>query len=110
MANYRCERIFVMLERGISGLDHLNAVDPVELAWHQSDSDAEALGLTPIGEFCVAAFDGPPPYREKPKWHSASTGLRTVRGLMAAYEKRMASGNDPRGRSVTQLEKTLVVL
>ena len=61
--NNRCERIFVMLERAIPGLDHLKAVDPVELAWHQSDADAESLGVKPIDDFCVASFDGPPPRR-----------------------------------------------
>ena len=76
MGNYRCERMFVMLERAIPGLDHLKAVDPVELAWHQSNADAESLGVPTIEDFCIAAFDGPPPWREKPRWLPAAEGPR----------------------------------
>ena len=110
MSNYRCERIFVMLERAIPGLDHLKAVDPVELAWHQSDGDAMSLGLTPIDEFCVAAFDGPPPFRETPRWRPAAAGLKTVRGLIAFYEKRIAAEADLPDRSAEQLRKRVAVL
>ena len=37
MANFRCERLFVMLDEPVPGLNHLKAVDPVEFAWHHSD-------------------------------------------------------------------------
>jgi hypothetical protein len=110
MPDYRCERIFVMLDRPIPGVDHLKAVDPVELAWHQSDDDARSIGVAPLTDFCVAAFDGPPPWREKVRWHTAAAGLKTVRALIALYEKRIAAGSDPRGRTVDTLTKDVALL
>jgi hypothetical protein len=44
MANFRCERLFVMLDEPVPGLNHLKAVDAVEFAWHHSDAHAEQLG------------------------------------------------------------------
>jgi hypothetical protein len=110
MSNHRCERIFIMLDRPILGVDHLKAVDPVELAWHQSDQDARSIGIVPLEDFCVAAFDGPPPWREPVQWHAAATGLETVRALIALYEKRLAAGSDPRGRAADTLGKKLALL
>lgn len=110
MANHRCERIFVTLERPVPGLDHLKAVDPVELAWHGSNEDAESIGVTPLEDFCVAAFDGPERYHEKPRWRPAAAGLKTVRAVIALYEKRIADRSDPRGRTPETLGKKVAVL
>ena len=41
MANFRCERLFLMLDEPIPGLDHLRAVDPEQFAWHGTDREAE---------------------------------------------------------------------
>ena len=42
MANFRCERLFVMLDEPVPGLDHLKAVDP----WSSRTSGRNS---TPIG-------------------------------------------------------------
>ncbi|MBY0395236.1 MAG: hypothetical protein K2X91_02045, partial [Thermoleophilia bacterium] len=71
MANFRCERLFVMLDEPVPGLNHMKAVDPVEFAWHDSDLDAQRLDLTPLGDFSFAPF-------ERRRWSPASEGLKTV--------------------------------
>jgi hypothetical protein len=37
MANFRCERAFVMLDEPVPGLNHLKAVDPEAFAYLLSD-------------------------------------------------------------------------
>ncbi len=91
MANFRCERLFVMLDEPVPGLDHLKAVDVAEFAWHDSDGDAEALGLKPLGDFTFAPF-------ERRRWRPASEGLKTVRALIKFYGK----GPDGEGQDAAE--------
>lgn len=90
MANFRVERMFVMLDEPVRGLNHLRAVDPVELAMLGSDSHADSLGLTPLSSFEFAPFD-------RPRWFPANEGLKTVRGLIDLYEKWLSSGTNEYG-------------
>ncbi|WP_165070368.1 hypothetical protein [Paludisphaera rhizosphaerae] len=103
MANFRCERLFVMLEDPVPGLNHLKAVDPVEFAWLGSDDDAERLGLTPLGDFTFAPY-------ERPKWQPAAKGLKTIRGLIDLYRGWLAQGSNPYGYTEEVLKKKLAVL
>jgi hypothetical protein len=103
MANFRCERIFVVLDEPVPGLDHLRAIDPVELAWLHSDNDAIANGVQPLRDFSFAPF-------ERPRWRPASEGLATVRALITLYEKWLQRGEDPYGCKPTVLQNKLVVL
>ena len=88
MANFRLERLFVMLDEPVPGLDHMKAIDAVEFAWHNSDQHAEGLGVTPLGAFTFAPF-------EQPEWHDASEGLMTVRALRSVYADWIAKGANP---------------
>ena len=88
MANFRCERLYVMLDEPVPGIDHLTAVDPVEFAWHCSDGHAEQAGLTPLGSFTFAPF-------QRARWQPAAEGLKTVRGLIALYRGWLARGSNP---------------
>jgi len=45
VANYRRERMFIMLDRPIPGFDHLKAVDPVALANVRTRAEADTEGL-----------------------------------------------------------------
>ena len=103
MANFRCERLFVMLDEPVSGLDHLKAVDPIEFAWHLSDNDAEQLGLTPLDDFTFAAF-------QRPRWQSAAKGLETVRGLIGLYRGWLVRGSNPYGYAEKVLATKIGVL
>ena len=68
MANFRCERLFVMLDEPIPGLNHLKAVEPFQFASLCSDDHAAHAGLTPHDTFTFAPF-------ERPAWQPAATGL-----------------------------------
>jgi hypothetical protein len=94
VANFRAERVFVMLREPIDGFDHFNAVEPSELctACVLSETDSESLGLEPLFSFGVAQGERSWEPREKPKWRAASKGLSTVRGLLAHYDDRIAKG------------------
>jgi hypothetical protein len=98
MANFRCERLFVMLDEPVPGLDHLKAVDPVEFAFLYADDDAEQLGVTPLGTFTYAPF-------EKKRWRPAREGLTTVRRLIRLYQERIAL-NRPEDEQRNNLLKT----
>lgn len=94
MANFRAERVFVMLDEPIPGLDHLKAIDPTELcsACTLSQSDSNRLNLDSLYSFGIAAGERSWEPRERPRWHPASNGLATVRGLLAHYDERIARG------------------
>ncbi|MFO0952959.1 MAG: hypothetical protein U0835_17765 [Isosphaeraceae bacterium] len=103
MANFRCERLYVMLDEPVPGLDHLRAVDPVEFAHLGSDDDAERLGVTPLSDFTFAPF-------ERKRWRHADEGLKTVRALIRLYQDEVAltdPGREPRNQV---LSNQLVVL
>jgi hypothetical protein len=103
VADFRLERLFVMLDEPIAGLDHMRAVDPVELAWHGSNALAEQAGLVPLDEFTFAPF-------ERPRWRQASVGLKTVRGLCAIYRAWLASGQNPYGYGADVVRSKLSVM
>ena len=103
MANFRCERLFVMLDEPVPGLNHLKAIDPVEFAWLHSDDHAEQAGLTPLGDFTFAPF-------ERPRWQPAARGLKTVRGLIDLYRGWLAQGQNPYGYADEVLTTNLRVL
>ena len=103
MANFRCERLFVMLDEPVPGLDHLKAVDPVEFAYLGSDDDAEQLGVTPLSVFTFAPFD-------RKRWRPAGEGLRTIRALIRLYRDRIASGRPEHEQRNEVLKEKLAVL
>lgn len=106
MANFRCERAFVMFDEPVPGLNHLRAVDAEGFA----DLLNEAMsfwmveaGYTPLTDFLYAPFD-------RPKWRPAGKGLRSVRGAMELYRKWLAADTNPLGCSRESMEKDLAVL
>jgi hypothetical protein len=103
MANFRCERLFVMLDEPVPGLNHLKAVDPIEFAWLHSDHHAESLRLIPLGSFVFAPFD-------RKKWYPAAEGLKTVRGLIDLYQTWISRGHNEYGFSNETLTTKLDVL
>src|SRR5947209_5854967 len=103
MANFRCERLYVMLDEPVPGLNHFNAVDPVEFAWLDSDNDAAYLGLPPLSNYTFAPF-------EKPKWRPAANGLKTIRGLIELYQEWLTNGSNEYGWSNGTLSKKVEVL
>lgn len=103
MANFRCERLFVMLDEPVPELDHLRAVDPVRFSMHYSDDHADQLGLTPLSEFTFAPF-------ERARWFEPAEGLRTVRGLCDLYRDWLKRGSNPYGFSAEMLERKIEVL
>lgn len=82
----------IRLDRPVPGLDHLRAIDRSQLCsvLYSVDTDADLLGL-----------DSPKDYAVWPggssRWWPASSGLKTIRGLIAHYEARIASGSDSIG-------------
>lgn len=106
MANFRGERVFVMLDEPVPGLDHLNAVDVVGFAALLSDELSFWLtdaGVTPLIDFLYAPFD-------RPKWRPAGKGLRSVHGVMELYRQWLNAGSNPLGWSRERMEAELVVL
>ncbi len=102
MANFRCERLFVKLDQPVPGLDHIKAIDPVDLAGLHTGDDALFLDLTPLEDFVFGPYD-------RPRWISAAVGLQTTRGLLALYEKLISRADTSRG-SVEHLAKKVEVL
>jgi len=103
MADFRLERLFVILDEPVPGLNHMKAIDAVEFAWHNSDPHAECLGVTPLGVFTFAPF-------EQPEWRDAQEGLATVRALRALYADWIAKGTNPIGYREDVLAKKDAVL
>ena len=103
MADFRCERLFVMLDDPSPGLDHLRAVDPFEFAESLSDSEALALGVTPLSDFAYAPF-------ACPRWRPAAEGLASVRALIGLYEKWVAGGKSDFGYRQDFVEQKLRVM
>lgn len=106
MANFRCERAFIMLDEPVPGLNHLKAVDPAAFAFLLSDEISHWMvdaGHTPLVDFLYAPFD-------RPKWRPAGKGLQSVRGAMELYGKWLDAGANPLGWSREQMEKELDVL
>jgi hypothetical protein len=103
MANFRCERLFVMLDDPIPGFDHLRAVEPFEFAESVSDSEALTLGVTPLNDFAYAPF-------QRPRWRPAAEGLESVRALIGLYEKWLARGKCDFGYRMDFVEQKLRVM
>jgi hypothetical protein len=103
MADFRCERLFVMLDEPVPGLDHLRAVDPVRFSMHYSDDHAEQLGLTPLSDFTFAPF-------ERARWYAAAEGLSTVRGLCDLYRDWLSAESNPYGFTADMLARKIEVL
>lgn len=103
MADFRCERLFVILDEPVPKLDHLKAVDAVEFASIDSDAVAEQAGLTPLSAFTFAPF-------ERPRWRAAAKGLKTIRGLIALYREWLAQGHNAYGYTEEALKRDLSVL
>ena len=106
MADFRCERAFVMLDEPVPGLDHLHAVDAEGFAELLNDTISFWMveaGYTPLTDFLYAAYD-------RPKWRRAAKGLRSVRGAMELYQKWLEAGTNPLGWSRELLERELAVL
>src|SRR3954451_21261946 len=99
MANFRAERVFVMLDQAIPGLDHIKAIDPTELcsACTLSETDSNRLDLDTLYSFSIAAGERSWQPRENPRWNSAYKGLTAVRGLLAHYDERIARGEGSAG-------------
>lgn len=106
MANFRCERAFVMLDEPVPGLNHLQAVDPeafANLLTEETSFWMVEAGYTPLTDFLYAPFD-------RPKWRPAGKGLRSVRGAMELYRKWREAGSNPLGWSQERLDQELAVL
>ncbi len=103
MANFRCERLYVMLDEPVPGLDHLKAVDPRRFAWLDCDRDAEDLGLTPLSGFTYAPF-------ERRQWSPVSEGLKTIRGLIGLYEGRISQARPEFAARDEALKADLIIL
>ena len=106
MANFRYEKVFVMLDEPVPGLNHLRAVDPEVFACLLSDEISYWLveaGHRPLIDFLYAPFD-------RPKWRPAGTGLQSVRGAMELYQKWLDAGANPLGWSHDRMERELIVL
>ena len=103
MANFRCERVFVMLDDSLPDLNHLRAVDPEGFAGlftEMLNNQVVDAGLTPLDSFLSAPF-------ERPQWQPASEGLKTVRGLIDLYRGWQASGHNPLGYADESAEELL---
>jgi hypothetical protein len=104
MANFRCERLFVMLDEPVPGFDHLHAVDPEAFAALFSEDDAESIDIIPIERYAYGPSD-------RPRWHRAADGLHTVRSLIELYEKWLSRGPGEAGRYTAEaLNENLAVL
>ena len=103
MADFRLERLFVMLDDPIPGIDHMRSVDAEEFAWHNSNLLAEQAGLTPLDSFTFAPF-------QRPRWHPAAQGLKTICGLISIYQRWLATGQNPYAYSEDVVRSKLSVL
>ncbi len=106
MANFRCERAFVMLDEPVPGLNHLRGVDPEGFAAALNDAISFWMveaGYTPLTDFLYAPYD-------RPRWQPAGEGLRSVRGAMELYRKWLEAGKNPLGCTQESLEQDLAVL
>ncbi len=106
MANFRCERAFVMLDEPVPSLNHLKAVDPEAFACLLTDEISYWMvdsGYRPLIEFLYAPFD-------RIKWRPAGKGLRSIRGATELYRKWLDAGANPLGWPKERMEKELVVL
>jgi hypothetical protein len=94
MANFRGERVFVVLKEPIPGFDHIKALDPTELcsACFLSENDSNCLNLDSLSSFAVAAGERSWEPSDKPRWRRPSKGLVAVRGLLTHYDDRIAIG------------------
>src|SRR5687767_5240971 len=100
MGNFRCERVFVMLDEPVPGLDHLKAVDPEAFASLLSEEISfwmTEAGYKPLTDFLYAPHD-------RPKWRPARKGLRSVRGAVKLYQQWLDAGANPCGWSPQQME------
>jgi hypothetical protein len=113
MANFRAERVFVMLEEPISGFDHIKSIDPTELcsACVLSQNDSDCLDLDQLLSFSFAAGERSWEPREKPRWRAPAKGLKAVRGLLTHYEDQIVKGEGSCGGLIpTALPEIAAVL
>ena len=106
MADFRCERAFVMLDEPVPGLNHLKAVDAEAFAELLNDVISYWMvdaGYTPLVDFLYGPFD-------RPKWRPAGKGLRSVRGAMELYQKWLDAETNPLGWSKERMTQELAVL
>jgi hypothetical protein len=106
MADFRCERAFVMLDERVPGLNHLRAVNPEAFADLLHDAMSFWMldaGYTPLTDFLYAPDD-------RPRWRPARKGLRSVRGAMELYRTWLQAGVNPLGWSRERMERDLEVL
>ena len=100
MANFRCERAFVMLDEPVPGLDHLKAVDPKGFA----DLLNEAIsfwmveaGYPPLTDFLYAAVSTVPNGdrlargcgRYAGRWNCTGSGSKPARTRSDARSERL---------------------
>ena len=106
MADFRCERAFVMLDEPVPGLNHMRAVHPEAFAQLLNDAISFWMveaGYKPLTDFLYAPYD-------RPKWRPAGKGLRSVRGAMGLYRKWLEAGTNPLGWSREHMQQDLAVL
>jgi hypothetical protein len=103
MADFRLERLFVILDQPIPGIDHLKAVDAVEFAWHGTNFIADQLGVRRLDEFTYAPFD-------QPNWHACGEGLQSLRPILKQYHEWLERGTNPYGYADHTLKEKVVVL
>lgn len=97
-------RALFVLERPISGFNHLRAFESDELVdVVYSACDAESGGIAPFREFCVG-------WGGRRCWADAAEGLKVTREMIALYEKWMARAPVPGRGTPESIAKKLAVL
>lgn len=91
MADFRLEKLYVILDEPIPGINHFQAVDPEEFAWHGTFDLAQQLGITPLDDFTYAPF-------EEEVWHPAGAGLKTIRALLKEFRRQAATSEEVQQR------------
>lgn len=103
MANFRMERLFVMLDEPVPGLNHFKAIDPEEFAWHGTNLVADQLGIARLDEFTFAPF-------QKPRWHSCAEGLETVNALLDKHREWRNAETNPFDYGPEVLDEKITIL
>jgi hypothetical protein len=105
MANFRCERAFIMLDEPVPGLVHLRVVNSEEFAAALNEAASFWMveaGFKPLTDFLFAPFDSL-------GWRPAGKGLRSVRGAMELHRNWLQAGAIPLGCTQESLERDLAV-
>ncbi|HAH46689.1 hypothetical protein [Gimesia sp.] len=91
MADFRLEKLYVILDEPIPGINHLQAVDPEEFAWHDTFDLTQQLGVTPLDDFTYAPFD-------REVWYPAGAGLKSIRSLLQEFRRQAATSEEVQQR------------